>query len=75
MPRMDYSKLLGRMKERGYTQKTLTAEVGVSESHMSQKLKGAYAFKQTEIQRISSILEIDASEIGMYFFSLDSLEN
>lgn len=74
MPKVDYSKLLGRMKERGFTQKMLAAQIGISESHMSQKLNGTYVFKQTEMQDICRILEIDASEIGAYFFSPKSLE-
>lgn len=69
MPTMDYSKLSGRIKERGYTQKSLAEAVGISESQFCQKLSGKYAFKQTEIRKICDILDIEAEEIGAYFFS------
>lgn len=32
MPTMDYSKLKGRIKECGFTQKSLAEEIGTSES-------------------------------------------
>ena len=69
MPTMDYSKLLGRIKEKGYTQKALARLVGISEGQFSQKISGNYAFKQAEIQKICDLLKIDADEIGVYFFT------
>lgn len=68
MPKMDYSKLLGRIKEYGYTQKSLAESVHISESHFCQKISGNYPFKQTDIQRICEVLHIPCSEIGAYFF-------
>lgn len=72
MPKMNYRKLLGRMKELGYTQKTLAQLVGVSEGQLSQKLQCVYAFKQTEIQRMCEYLNIPSNLIGEYFFSPES---
>ena len=69
MPDMDYSKLLGRIKEKGYSQKSLAEVIGLSESHFCQKLAGKYAFKQSEMRDICKILDIDGTEIGAYFFS------
>lgn len=69
MPRMDYSKLLGRIKEYGYTQKSLAESVHISESHFCQKISGNYPFKQTDIQRICETLHIPCNEIGTYFFT------
>ena len=69
MPKMDYSKLLGRIKEYNLTQKSLAEKIHISESHFCQKIGGNYPFKQTEIQRICEELQIPASEIGLYFFA------
>ena len=72
MPTMDYSKLLGRIKECGHTQKSVAKEAGISESHFCQKLSGNYPFKQSDIQKLCDLLKIPASEIGDYFFSVKS---
>ena len=74
MPKMDYSKLLGRIKECNLTQKNLAKKIHISESHFCQKIGGNYPFKQTEIQRICEELQIPASEIGRYFF-VELVEN
>jgi len=72
MPKMDYRKLLGRIKEFGFTQKTVAPIIGISEGQLSQKLNGNYAFKQTEIQKLCETLDIQPDAIGEYFFSLES---
>lgn len=65
----DYSKLLGRIKECGYTQKTLAKEIGITESSMSLKLTNETPFKQIEIRLICKVLKIQDNEIGVYFFT------
>ena len=69
MPNMDYSLLLGRIKERGYTQKSLAEAVGISEGQFCAKLNGKFPFKQTEINRICDTLQIEGDKIGEFFFS------
>lgn len=69
MPGMDYSKLLGRIKERGMTQKSVAEKIGVSEGQMCQKLAGRYLFKQSEIRAMCEVLGITQTQIGEYFFS------
>lgn len=69
MQTMDYSKLLGRIKEYGHTQKSIAKEAGISESHFCQKLSGSYPFKQSDIQKLCELLNIPANEIGNYFFT------
>ena len=64
----DYSKLLGRIKECGFTQETLAKHIGIAESSMCLKLNGKASFKQNEIFLISNALEIESGEIGAYFF-------
>lgn len=70
MERFDYSALLGRMREKGYTQESLANAVGISLSQLSAKLNGRYPFKQTDIQKISIILDILPVDIGRYFFAV-----
>ena len=65
----DYSKLLGRIKECGFTQETLAKHIGIAESSMCLKLNGKANFKQTEIFLICIALEIASGEIGAYFFT------
>lgn len=69
MPMMDYSKLLGRIKECGHTQKSVAKAAGISESHFCQKLSGNYPFKQSDIQKLCALLDIPACAIGEYFFT------
>ena len=65
----DYSKLLGRIKERGHTQKSLSEEVGISESTMSLKLNNEAFFGQKEMLKICDVLGLSYTEIGAYFFT------
>lgn len=68
MPEMNYNPLRGRIKEYGYTQKECAARIGISEGQLNRKLAGEFAFRQDEINRLCIILEIEATEIGHYFF-------
>lgn len=68
MPKMDYSKLLGRMAEKGYTRQSLAKAIDTNNSYLGAKLKSKRLFSQTEIEAISRVLEIDINDIGTYFF-------
>ena len=70
MARFNYAALLGLMREKGYTQESLAAAIGMSLSQLSQKLNGHYPFKQTDIQKIADVLGIASQDIGRYFFTL-----
>ena len=65
----DYSKLLGRIKECGYTQERLAKEIGMAIATMNLKLNNKAYFKQPEIEKIRKILGIGIEEIGAYFFT------
>lgn len=69
MERYDYSKLLGRMRERGMTQREFAKEVGISEATANMSLNNKRDFRQDEITRAISILGIDVAEIPSYFFT------
>ena len=64
----NYSKLLGRMKERGVTQEKLAKEIAVSKSTLNSKLNNRFKFTADEIDSICRVLDISNSEIGDYFF-------
>ena len=65
----DYSKLLGRIKECGHTQKSLSEEVGIGEGTMSLKLNNESFFGQKEILKICDVLGLAYTDIGTYFFT------
>ena len=64
----DYSKLLGRIKEKGFTQKSLSKAVGISETSLNFSLGNKRTFKQDEILSLCSILEIPIQSVDDYFF-------
>lgn len=66
----DYAKLIGRIKEYGFTHEQLAAKIGMSKSTLSFKLNNKAFFSQKEIRIICDLLEIEIAEIGLYFFTL-----
>ena len=68
--KFDYSKLLGRIKEYGFTQESIALKVGMSVSTLSFKLNNKAFFSQKEIRKICDLLQIEIAEIGVYFFTL-----
>ena len=65
----NYSKLLGRMKECGFTQQRLARAIGISEYSLNAKLNNKFSFKQEEMDAICRALDIPNEEIGEYFFA------
>lgn len=68
----NYSKLLGLIKERGFTQAVLAKTINISESSLNQKLKNVRSFTQEEILNIAIVLKIEPSKINDYFFCEES---
>ena len=66
----DYSKLLGRIKEKGFTQESLAKHIEITPGVMSNKLNNQTPFKQREMFEICEALDISINEIGEYFFTL-----
>lgn len=68
----DYSKLLGRLKEKRHTQAELAKFIGITENCLTNKLKGKskIAFSSPEIVKICEFLEIDTADINTYFFTV-----
>lgn len=65
----DYSKLLGRIRECGFTQETLAKHIGIAKSSMCLKLNNKANFTHPEVFLICAALKIAISEIGVYFFT------
>lgn len=66
----DYSKLLGRITEKYGTRARFSEAMALSERSLSLKLNSRVAFKQPEITKACSLLEIDDADIPAYFFTL-----
>ena len=64
----NYSKLLGRIREKGFTQDSLASEIPMDRSVLSLRLNNKRSFKMKEIERICQILEISLDNVGEYFF-------
>lgn len=65
----NYSKLLGRIKECGFTQEQLAKAIGKNKSTVSAKINGQFSFTQKEICDICRVLGISNDEICEYFFA------
>jgi DNA-binding XRE family transcriptional regulator len=65
----DYSKLLGRIRECGFTQESLAKHIGIAKSSMCLKLNNKANFTHPEIFLICEALNIEVIEIGVYFFT------
>ena len=68
--KFDYSKLKGRIIEKCGTQKAFAELLGINVSTLTSKLLGYTYFTQDEIMKSIEILEIDPSEVCLYFFSV-----
>lgn len=68
MYKFDYSKLSGRIVEKYGTRNALIPHIKISKTSFSLKLNNKSEFNQKEIMRICEKLDIDAADIGQYFF-------
>ena len=69
MSKFNYAKLLGKIKEQGFTQAKLADAIGINRGTLSAKLNGQYSFSVKEIDSICRELDISNGEIGAYFFT------
>ena len=68
----NYSKLLGRMRELGYTQEKLARAIGINESTLNAKLNNKGYFNNELIDKICEVLDISIVEIGSHFYAKTS---
>ena len=66
--KFNHSKLLGRIKECGYTQKSLADAIEMSNGTLSIKLNNGSFFNSEEIAKIAKVLDISPCDFGEYFF-------
>lgn len=69
MQQYDYSKLLGRMKEKGYTQESLARKLGISPCSLNLSLNNKRDFKQDEMLKTCEILGISTSKLPEFFYA------
>ena len=67
--KFDYSKLLGKIKEKGYTLNELAKCIGMAASTFSLRLSGEGFFRQPEVIKICDVLGIAYKDIPLYFFT------
>lgn len=70
----NYSKLLGRMKEKGITQETLAKGIGVNPATLNTWLNNKGEFSQRFILKTCAFLDIPINQIPYYFFCSATLE-
>lgn len=73
--RFNYSKLRGLLVEKGLTTHQFAEIIGVGPTSISQRLTGSLEFKQSEIAKAVSALQIPWEEVNDYFFLVESTEN
>ena len=68
--KFNHSKLLGRIKECGFSQATLAKDIGINKGTMTAKLNGQSCFTTSEIIAVCNTLKIPFKEIPLYFFAV-----
>ncbi len=67
--KFNYSKLLGRIRELGFTQEQVALDMGIGPDTLSKKLNNKSCFSTREVVAICKLLDISKAEIGAYFFA------
>jgi len=65
----DYSKLLGRLREKGFTQDNLADVLQLSRPTIWTRLSSKTEFRQKEIEKICNFLDIPIADVSAYFFA------
>ena len=65
MSKFNYAKLLGKIKEQGFTQAKLADAIGINRGTLSAKLNGQYSFSVKEIDSICILIERICPTIGL----------
>ena len=70
---MNRMKLIGKIAESGFTQKSLAAQIGMSENTLSSRLNGKSSFNVDEVLTICDVLNIsDNAEKAAIFLTSPS---
>ena len=66
---IDYSELKGKIKAVCDTQEAFAHSMGMSRSAVSQRLRGAVAWKNREVIKACEVLKIPFTDAHFYFFT------
>lgn len=64
----DYSKLLGKIKEKKYTNERFAKALGIGVDTFSGRINNKSEFKQCEMIKACILLDIPLSKLHLYFF-------
>lgn len=67
--KFDYRKLRGKIKEEIGTERDLAKIILITPTTLSNKLKNKFPFDQEEIYKIMDVLNIEKTDIALYFFT------
>lgn len=62
-------KLKGKMAEKGYTQQSISAVLGINPSTFQRKMSGDTEFNRGEIAALRKALELTSEEVDGIFFA------
>ena len=65
----EYNALRGRIVEKFGTQARFAQALGISQTTMSEKMNCKSGFSQMDIENWRKLLDIEAVDIGRYFFA------
>lgn len=65
----NYDKLRGKIKEKYGSQDKFAEKMKIGRVSLSQRLTGKLEFSQNEMNRAIELLELEKSEIPIYFFT------
>ncbi len=68
--KFNHSKLLGRIRECGFSQAALAKAIGISKGTLSAKLNNQNYFTSVEMIAICNVLNIAVKDIHLYFFTV-----
>ena len=67
--KFDYSRLLGKIKEKCGTQNEFARQMRMSRTSLSKRLNNLIDFTADEMLRACKILDISDADIPLYFFT------
>lgn len=65
----NYSKLLGKFKEKGLTQEAVANAINISSVTLNKKLNNESEFKGSEMRAILSVIDEGLDKLSVYFFN------
>lgn len=65
----NYSRLLGKIRECGFSQESLAKKVGMGATSLNLTLNNKRVFRQDEIQKVAAALGIEPVQYEAYFFA------